>query len=247
MKTKRLAMAATLGVGLMVGVGGAHAQLLDGLVNAAVDGVVNAVKNEITPNRQVATTDKPFTTQSVPSRAHQRQSSSNIPAIQTVNTGHRPWDIVFDTLPLDKWAFKRVKGDGSRAIAIISDPGCPYSKRLEQSLQEVDNITIYTIPAALAYPNAEPMVTQVWCQGDNASRVKAWEDYMLHGKQPPKVANCPTPHQSMKQALSRLVNDNGNYYADFAPILAFPKNYTVNGYIPSDLIERVILIDSQRD
>lgn len=44
MARKHPVIKTVFGFGLMVGVGGAHAQLLDGLVNAAVDGVVSAVK-----------------------------------------------------------------------------------------------------------------------------------------------------------------------------------------------------------
>ena len=36
--------------------------------------------------------------------------------------------IPFDKLPLEL-AFKRVKGDGSRRVAVFEDPDCPYSAR----------------------------------------------------------------------------------------------------------------------
>ena len=39
-------------------------------------------------------------------------------------------------------AFKTVRGNGTRQLAIFSDPNCGYCKRLEKSLQQLDNVTI---------------------------------------------------------------------------------------------------------
>src|SRR4029434_238610 len=50
--------------------------------------------------------------------------------------------LSFDSLPFDL-AFKRVKGNGARKLAIFSDPDCPYCARLEQELRAIDNVTIY--------------------------------------------------------------------------------------------------------
>src|ERR1700751_3491748 len=50
--------------------------------------------------------------------------------------------VDFASLPLDL-AFKIVRGDGSRRVAIFEDPNCPYCKRLEQEIRTLDNTTIY--------------------------------------------------------------------------------------------------------
>ena len=42
-------------------------------------------------------------------------------------------------------AFKVVRGNGSRQIAVFSDPNCGYCKRLEKTLQQLDNVTIYNL------------------------------------------------------------------------------------------------------
>ena len=39
--------------------------------------------------------------------------------------------VAWDKLPLDL-AIKKVKGDGSRKLAIFSDADCPFCKRLER-------------------------------------------------------------------------------------------------------------------
>ena len=41
-------------------------------------------------------------------------------------------------------AIKNVRGNGSRQLAVFSDPNCGYCKRLEKSLQQIDNVKIYT-------------------------------------------------------------------------------------------------------
>lgn len=51
--------------------------------------------------------------------------------------------VDFSTLPL-KDAIVWKKGDGSRRIAVFADPNCGYCKRFEQSLQAVNNVTVYT-------------------------------------------------------------------------------------------------------
>ena len=53
-------------------------------------------------------------------------------------------------------AIKIVRGNGSRQIAVFSDPNCGYCKRLERSLQQLDNVTIYNylIPILSADSNS---------------------------------------------------------------------------------------------
>ena len=51
--------------------------------------------------------------------------------------------VNFATLPLQD-AVKVVKGDGSRLLAVFSDPKCPYCKALDDELAKLDNVTVYT-------------------------------------------------------------------------------------------------------
>lgn len=81
--------------------------------------------------------------------------------------------IDFSTLPLDQ-AIKVVKGNGSRKIAVFSDPDCPYCKRLEdRELSKIDNVTVYTFlyPLEQLHPDAGRKATAIWCSAD---RGKAW-------------------------------------------------------------------------
>lgn len=88
-------------------------------------------------------------------------------------------------------AIKTVKGDGSRALAVFSDPDCPYCKQLEGELARLDNVTIYTFlyPLESLHPEAKTKAISVWCAPNKA---KAWSELMLAGKNPKLVA-CNNP------------------------------------------------------
>ncbi|ANC47601.1 DsbC family protein [Comamonas thiooxydans] len=88
-------------------------------------------------------------------------------------------------------AIKTVKGDGSRTLAVFSDPDCPYCKQLEGELARLDNVTIYTFlyPLESLHPEAKTKAVSVWCAPNKA---KAWSELMLAGKKPKLVA-CNNP------------------------------------------------------
>ena len=83
--------------------------------------------------------------------------------------------IPFDQLPLDL-AIKQVKGDGSRKVAIFEDPNCGYCKQLRKTMEDVDNITVYTFLYPILSPDSNVKVRDVWCSKDPG---KAWDDWML--------------------------------------------------------------------
>ena len=58
-------------------------------------------------------------------------------------------------------AFKSVRGNGQRQLAIFSDPNCGYCKRLEKSLQQLDNVTIYTYLIPILSPDSAQKSKQI--------------------------------------------------------------------------------------
>ncbi|WP_455153149.1 DsbC family protein [Cupriavidus basilensis] len=96
--------------------------------------------------------------------------------------------IPWDRLPLHL-AIKRIKGDGTRRIAIFEDPDCPYCKALEQTLSGIDDVTVYVLlyPIDELHPHAADKSKAVWCAKD---RVKAWDDIMRTGVAPPNAGTC---------------------------------------------------------
>jgi thiol:disulfide interchange protein DsbC len=97
--------------------------------------------------------------------------------------------IKFEQLPLDQ-AVKIQRGNGKRVLAMFSDPYCPACKQFEQTLQQVDDITIYVFMFPVIRPELAEQSKAVWCSPD---RAKAWLDVALRGKPPTAKASCTTP------------------------------------------------------
>ena len=87
-------------------------------------------------------------------------------------------------------AIKNVRGNGSRQLAVFSDPNCGYCKRLEKSLQQLDNVTIYTYLIPILSPDSAQKSKQIWCSADP---YKAYMDWMINGITPSGKSDCNTP------------------------------------------------------
>jgi thiol:disulfide interchange protein DsbC len=87
-------------------------------------------------------------------------------------------------------ALKAVRGNGSRQMAVFSDPNCGYCKRLEKSLQQLDNVTIYTYLIPILSPDSAQKSKQIWCSTDSQ---KAYIDWMINGIAPSGKSDCATP------------------------------------------------------
>jgi thiol:disulfide interchange protein DsbC len=97
--------------------------------------------------------------------------------------------IRFDSLPMEQ-AVKIQRGNGKRVLAMFSDPYCPACKQFEQTLQQVDDITIYVFMYPVIRPELADHSKAVWCSPD---RSKAWLDLALRGQRPTSGLNCETP------------------------------------------------------
>ena len=111
--------------------------------------------------------------------------------------------IDWNTLPF-KWAITMKRGDGRRQIAILSDPNCPYCKRLEADLATVDDITVHIFPYPVIRPDSVRQSKAVWCSRD---RVKAWNDLMHKRIEPAAKPDCETPIDELL-ALGRRLGAN---------------------------------------
>jgi thiol:disulfide interchange protein DsbC len=87
-------------------------------------------------------------------------------------------------------AFKTVRGNGQRQLAIFSDPNCGYCKRLEKSLQQLDNVTIYTYLIPILSPDSAQKSKQIWCSADP---YKSYIDWMVNGITPSGKTDCSNP------------------------------------------------------
>ena len=87
-------------------------------------------------------------------------------------------------------AIKNVRGNGSRQLAVFSDPNCGYCKRLEKSLQQLDNVTIYTYLIPILSSDSAVKSKQIWCSSDP---YKSYIDWMVNGILPNGKGECNAP------------------------------------------------------
>jgi thiol:disulfide interchange protein DsbC len=110
--------------------------------------------------------------------------------------------IDFKSLPFER-AIKVVKGDGSRQLAVFSDPDCPFCKELEKELAGVTDITVYTFLFPLEiHPKAPEKARNIWCADDRAA---AWTQWMVEGKEPTS-ASCSTDPTAELVKLGKNLN-----------------------------------------
>lgn len=134
--------------------------------------------------------------------------------------------IKFDTLPFDQ-AIKMVKGDGSRKLAIFTDPDCPFCKKLEEELKSVNNVTVYVFLFPLKiHPQAERRSKAIWCSAD---RAQAWTQWVLEQKEP--EGSCADDPISSTLALGQKLNVSGT------PTLYFEDGKRAVGAIPAATLE----------
>ena len=136
----------------------------------------------------------------------------------------------FEQLPFDL-AIKKVKGDGSRKVAVFSDPDCPYCRRLEKDIEKISDVTLYIFlfPIEQLHPKAPEMSRAIWCAPD---RVKAWDEYMLKGVVP-KSPKCDNPVEKIV-AYGQSKKINGT------PTIFFSDGKRVPGAIPAERFEELL-------
>jgi thiol:disulfide interchange protein DsbC len=136
----------------------------------------------------------------------------------------------FADLPLDA-AVKVVKGSGKRRVAIFEDPNCVYCKKLEKSILDVGDVTVYVFLYPILGPDSLVKSKQVWC-ADNRS--KAWTDWMQKATAPSGEAKCNTATLDKTLALGKKLQVEGT------PTLFFGNNKRVEGVIDAGELERIL-------
>ena len=141
--------------------------------------------------------------------------------------------IKFESLPFDQ-AVKVQRGNGKRVMAMFSDPYCPACKQFEQTLQQIDDVTIYVFMFPVIRPELAEQSKAVWCSPD---RAKAWLDVALRGKPPTVKASCANPVDKNLE-LGRSLGVNST------PTLVLANGERVTGGLSrADLTE---LLDAKR-
>jgi thiol:disulfide interchange protein DsbC len=119
-------------------------------------------------------------------------------------------------------AIKTVRGDGSRVIAVFSDPKCPYCKNFESEVAKLNNVTIYTFIYPILGEASKQLSVAVWC---SQNRERAWSDLLINGKSP-KMTACANPMNDNIVLGSRLgiqgtpsvIASDGRVFTGAAPV-----------------------------
>lgn len=136
--------------------------------------------------------------------------------------------IDFASLPFGN-AVKVVKGNGSRKIAVFSDPNCPYCKQLETSLKSLDNVTVYTFLYPVLSPDSTAKSRSIWCSTD---RAKAWESWMQDHQAPTAAGTCDTAAIDKNLALGHAMNVDGT------PTVFLADGRRLPGAVPADRLDK---------
>jgi len=115
-------------------------------------------------------------------------------------------------------AIKIVRGNGSRQIAVFSDPNCGYCKRLEKTLQQLDNVTVYNYLIPILSADSALKSKQIWCAADQQ---KAWNDWMLGNITPSGKSDCANPIDK-NMAIAKTYAINGTPTIFFTDGSRFP-------------------------
>lgn len=135
--------------------------------------------------------------------------------------------VDFSKLPLDL-AIKQVIGDGSRKIAVFTDPDCPYCKMFEkQVVPQLNNVTVYSFLFPLPiHPNAASDAKKIWCSKDRSATWAAW---MQKDTALPSDTSCDTSDLDKVMKIgTELVQVDGT------PTIVFENGQIVPGMLPPD-------------
>ncbi len=136
--------------------------------------------------------------------------------------------IKFSDLPLDL-AAKTVKGNGKRVVAVFEDPNCGYCKRFRKTLNEMKDITVYTYFYPVLGEDSMKKAKNLWCAPD---RAKAWDEWMVDGKQPPQA-----PGSCSAAAIDKVVELGKKYGVRGTPTIFFADGTRVPGAIGAKDLE----------
>jgi len=135
--------------------------------------------------------------------------------------------VDFNKLPL-KDAFKIVRGNGKRQLAVFEDPNCGYCKQFERDLATVDNITVYLFLYPVLGPDSVVKARNIWCGKDKG---KIWSDWMARGVLP-ETKECDTAAVERNRSFGQKYNITGT------PTLIFADGTRTPGAIPAAQVEK---------
>ncbi len=147
-------------------------------------------------------------------------------------------DDGFATTPFFNWkalrladAVKEIRGNGSRVIAVFTEPECGYCRKYEKTLAQVDNVTIYRFLIPLDARNARASET-IWCAGDN-NEVRLQQLHLAMQRRPTSSSTekCSNP-------IAENIRFARKYDIYLTPTTIGADGRLVQGYLPLSNLEQ---------
>lgn len=132
-------------------------------------------------------------------------------------------------LPVEN-AITREVGKAENTLFVFTDPRCPFCKKLEAELVKLENVRIHTFltPLTSLHPDAKEVSARILCAKDKA---KAFEDFMLKGKEISEPAQC----QTTLEANERLMTELG---IKGTPTIFFENGERATGALSAEAIQK---------
>lgn len=132
-------------------------------------------------------------------------------------------------LPLEN-AITREAGKAENTLFVFTDPRCPFCKKLETELAKLENVRIHTFltPLTSQHPDAKEVSARILCAKD---KVRAFEDFMLKGKEISESAQC----QTTLEANERLMTELG---IKGTPTIFFENGERATGALSAEAIQK---------
>ena len=142
--------------------------------------------------------------------------------------------VDWSKLPLDI-AIKQIVGDGSRKLAIFTDPDCPFCKRLEiETVSKLNNVTIYYFLFPLpSHTDAANKSKKILCSQNPAKSLISW----LKDEKPlPANMDCKNAAN-----LDKMINIGTNLVQlDATPTLVLQNGNIMSGLVPADYLTKLM-------
>ena len=124
----------------------------------------------------------------------------------TLEAKNRAQRIDVASLPIEQ-AIERVQGTPKHTLYVFTDPLCPYCRKLEATLNQLNDVRIYTFlsPLVTLHPEAREVAARIWCAKEP---VKAFKAVMLEGETLTTSSQCETPIFK-NEALMRTLGIKG--------------------------------------
>ena len=118
--------------------------------------------------------------------------------------------------------------EGRRAIAIFTDPDCPYCKKLHAELGKLKDVAVYIFLFPISDEGRRKSI-QIWCSED---RVKALDSAFNGGKL--RASLCEG------HPIDRNVSLGQRLFITGTPTIITDRGEFINGYVKADVIEKAL-------